>query len=49
MGFIVYILYERGADGEYRVMRREDGGLYLFREATLADKIARALSCAHHR
>lgn len=42
MGFIVYILYERGADGEYRVMRREDGGLYLFREATLADKIARA-------
>lgn len=42
MGFIVYILYERGADDEYRAKRREDGGLYLFREATLADQIARA-------
>lgn len=42
MGFIVYILYERGADGEYRAMRREDGGLYLFREAAMADQIARA-------
>ena len=42
MGFIVYILYERGAGGEYRAMRREDGGLYLFREAAIADQIARA-------
>lgn len=42
MEVIVYILYERGPDGEYRAKWRADGGLYLFREPVLADQIARA-------
>lgn len=42
MEVIVYILYERGPDGEYHAKWRADGGLYLFRESVLADQIARA-------
>lgn len=42
MDVMVYILYERGPDGEYHAKRRADGGVYLFHEAIFADQVARA-------
>lgn len=42
MAYIVYILVEYGEAGKPTMMRRADGGIYLFREGILAGQIARA-------
>lgn len=42
MGYMVYILVEYNDFGHPVMMRRADGGVYLFRDELLAGQIARA-------
>ena len=42
MAYMVYILVECDDTGKPAMMRRSDGGIYLFREGILAGQIARA-------
>lgn len=42
MGYIVYILVEYNDRGQPVMMKRPDGGVYLFYDGLLSEKVARA-------
>lgn len=42
MGYIVYILVEYNDRGQPVMMKRPDGGVYLFNDGMLSEKMARA-------